>query len=57
VWAASTGNDLQYALTTDTYMAPSAIGPGGSGQPHENMQPSTVVNFIIALQGVFPSRN
>jgi len=34
-----------------------AIGSSGGGQPHDNMQPYQVVNFIIALQGIFPSRN
>src|SRR5512141_1480667 len=29
----------------------------GSGQAHENRQPALVLNFIIALQGIFPSRN
>lgn len=29
----------------------------GGGQPHSNMMPSLVLNFIIALQGIFPSRN
>ena len=29
----------------------------GGGQAHENMQPFLAVNFCIALQGVFPSRN
>ena len=29
----------------------------GGGQPHNNMQPYLVLNFCIALQGVFPSRN
>lgn len=29
----------------------------GSGQAHNNMQPSIVINFSVALQGVFPSRN
>jgi microcystin-dependent protein len=57
LWAASAGNDLQYALTTDTTMFPGALGGGGLGQPHENMHPSLVVNFIIALVGIFPSRN
>ncbi len=35
------------------------IGPGQSGgsQPHENRQPFLVVNFIIALQGAYPSQN
>ena len=29
----------------------------GGGQAHNNMQPSIAVNFCIALQGLFPSRN
>lgn len=29
----------------------------GANQPHNNMQPSIVVNFVIALVGVYPSRN
>lgn len=41
-------------------LTPLAAGTGGiagSGQAHNNMQPSLAVNFIIALEGVFPSRN
>lgn len=30
--------------------------PAGGSQPHDNMQPSLVLNFIIALQGIFPPR-
>jgi len=30
--------------------------PVGSGFPHNNMQPYLVLNFCIALQGVFPPR-
>jgi microcystin-dependent protein len=41
-----------------TPLAPGAISPPpGSGQPHENMQPYLVLNYIIALVGIFPSRN
>jgi microcystin-dependent protein len=29
----------------------------GGGQAHDNMQPYLAVNFCIALQGLFPSRN
>lgn len=29
----------------------------GGGQAHNNMQPTLVLNFCIALQGLFPSRN
>jgi len=32
-------------------------GATGGSQPHNNMQPYLVVNFVIALQGIFPSRN
>ena len=31
--------------------------PVGGSQPHENKQPYLVLNFIIALQGIFPSQN
>src|ERR1051325_6961687 len=37
-------------------MAPSAIGPAGGSQPHENTQPFLCINFIISLFGVFPSQ-
>ena len=58
LWAASTGNDQQYSTgTPDVTMAPNASGSGGGNQPHNNMPPVTVLNFIIALQGVFPSQN
>lgn len=33
------------------------IGNSGSSQGFNNMQPYLVINFIIALQGIFPSRN
>ena len=29
----------------------------GQAQPHENMQPFQVLGFVIALQGLYPSRN
>ncbi|MFD2368661.1 phage tail protein [Brevibacillus sp. GCM10020057] len=38
-------------------MSPAAIAPAGGSQPHENMMPSLVVNFIISLYGVYPSQN
>lgn len=33
------------------------VGNIGGSQPHNNMQPYLVLNFIIALQGIFPSRS
>ena len=42
---------------TLTSMSTQAITSIGGSQPHDNMQPYLVINFIIALQGIFPSRN
>jgi microcystin-dependent protein len=44
-----------YSTTGGSAMAPS--GPVGGGQGHENRSPFLVLNFIIALVGIFPSRN
>ncbi len=38
-------------------MSPAALAAAGGSQPHENMQPYLVLNFVIALVGIFPSRN
>ena len=38
-------------------MAPQMVTNTGGSQPHENRQPYLVLNFIIALQGIFPSQN
>lgn len=38
-------------------MNPACITATGGNQPHENMSPYLVLNFIIALQGIFPSQN
>lgn len=40
-----------------TALAPTAIGPTGGSQPHENRQPYLTINYCIALNGIFPSRN
>lgn len=38
-------------------MAPETLGSTGGDQSHDNMQPFLVMNFIIALVGVYPSRS
>lgn len=38
-------------------MNPAAITNTGAGQPHNNMMPFLVVNYVIALQGDYPSRS
>lgn len=57
VMLAGTSVPVYGALTELTSLASSAIGTAGGGQPHENHQPYLSLNFIIALQGVFPPRS
>jgi microcystin-dependent protein len=40
-------------------LAPATLqsAPANGGQAHSNMQPFEVINFNIALYGIFPSRN
>jgi microcystin-dependent protein len=40
-----------------TTLAPASVSNTGGSLPHENRQPFLVINFIVALQGIFPSRN
>jgi len=42
---------------TITPTNPAQVANVGGGHSHENMQPFLAVNFCIALQGLFPSRN
>lgn len=51
------GNTAAYSNTAGSQMATTAIGTTGGGQPHNNLQPFLVINYIIALQGIFPSRS
>jgi microcystin-dependent protein len=38
-------------------MNPTAVSMNGGSQPHNNMMPHLTLNYCIALQGIFPSRN
>jgi microcystin-dependent protein len=40
-----------------TVMAPTALTTAGGGLPHNNLQPYCVLNYCIALQGIFPPRS
>jgi microcystin-dependent protein len=40
-----------------TTLEPSTLTSTGGSQAHNNMQPYLVLNFCIALQGIFPSPN
>jgi len=55
-WGVTTQNPYAPAAP-DGSMAPTTIGNIGGSQAHNNMQPYLVINFIIALQGIFPSQN
>lgn len=50
------GNALA-APSSPVALAPQSIGFTGGSQPHNNMQPYLGMNYIIALEGIFPSRN
>lgn len=59
VWANDAGASTATYSTNipDADMASAAITNMGGGQSHTNVQPFQTVNFIIALNGIFPSRN
>jgi microcystin-dependent protein len=58
IWAVSTQNPYVGAPASNLVsMNAGCISNAGGSQAHENRQPYTVLNFIIALQGIFPSRN
>ena len=52
---ANTDPTNSYSATSDSVSGP--LTAAGGSQPHENRQPFLCLNFIIALEGIFPSRN
>ncbi len=55
VWAK--GTDAYQTGAGNTNMNASAVSCTGGGQAHPNMQPYLVLNFVIAIMGIFPSRD
>jgi microcystin-dependent protein len=55
VWAQLATNPPYASVAPANNMAPSAIGSSGGSQPHDNMVPFLVINFIISLFGIFPT--
>jgi microcystin-dependent protein len=53
---AAAGNMYGQAINL-TPIRPDSVTITGGSQPHENRQPYLVLNFIIALVGIFPSQN
>jgi microcystin-dependent protein len=45
-----------FSKTADLLMNPAAIAHSGESQHHDNMQPYLVLNYCIALVGIYPSR-
>jgi microcystin-dependent protein len=54
------GGELIFALAGSGEV-PLAIGanvaPAGDGQPHNNMQPYLAINYLVALEGIYPSKS
>ena len=44
----------EYGAPDGTKLAPT--GKSGAGRPHDNMPPFLALSYIIALEGIFPSR-
>jgi microcystin-dependent protein len=57
--ARNAGSTPQYGNTPNTALSAKsiAINEVGGNQDHPNMQPYITINYIIALQGIYPSRN
>jgi microcystin-dependent protein len=51
------GSDIYAVPANPTTLAPGSVSPAGGSQAHLNMQPFLTLNFVIALQGIFPSQN
>ncbi|WP_423679129.1 MULTISPECIES: phage tail protein [unclassified Undibacterium] len=54
---AATATNIYGAATNLVPMEAGMTSTIGAGAAHENMQPSLVINYIIATTGIFPSRN
>ncbi len=57
VWSEWTGGQFSNVSPPLAAMNPAAIGPAGGSQPHDNMLPYQVINYIISLYGIYPSQS
>ncbi len=53
----TTSDTYASSLATATTLNPATIQSQGGSLPHTNIQPLLAINYIIALQGIFPSRD
>jgi microcystin-dependent protein len=51
--------DNYYAADSNSLqpLNPNSVSLYGSSQPHANLQPYLTINWCIAMQGIYPSRN
>ncbi len=55
-WAQSTNGDLHYKDSASQSLAAASISTASGGsQPHQNIQPYLATNFVIAVEGIYPS--
>lgn len=55
---ASSSREAVYTQENPTVaMAPASVSASGGGVAHENMMPFQVINYIVALDGLFPTRS
>ena len=54
---AATSGSVYSTAAPDSTFNTNFIGFAGNSQPHNNIQPYLCINFCIALQGIYPSRN
>ena len=48
---------LYSSVAPSAAMSTEALGSTGGGHPHDNLKPYLVMTYIIATQGIFPSRD
>jgi microcystin-dependent protein len=56
-WGLQPDANLYVQVQPATPLNPTSVATVGAGTPHDNWSPYLVINFIIALTGIFPSRN
>ncbi|HEY6968147.1 MAG TPA: tail fiber protein [Candidatus Angelobacter sp.] len=57
IWASPSTGTIYSSTAPATAMAANAVQSAGGSQPHDNMIPFLVINFILSLFGVFPSQS
>jgi len=56
-WAGIKDTNSYSTANPSTTLGAATIGPTGLGRGHDNMPPGLVLNYIIALRGIYPSRS